>query len=263
MVQVGHFTVNLVRADTKEVFKEYTGPAPDHNVYAEVEPGVDYFIQVESTRGEVIVRGNVDGVYLGYLDTYLKPFKDKYLGAWERTNGESKTIALHFNKAAQATKQEGQTNSSMLTGKVDVEFYEFGAQIEVDSNDDVVPQQLKSDIKVAGKKCVLSGNGSHVTKDPSSTQHGGLEYGYELGGHICTITLHYCTAVGLILNKILDAPPSSQESDSNESKRAKVKPEKKRSASAVLSPDEKESKKVATPIDLTGDDDDGGNERWL
>ena len=39
MVQIGAFTVNLVRADTKEVFKEHTGPGPDHNVYAEVEPG--------------------------------------------------------------------------------------------------------------------------------------------------------------------------------------------------------------------------------
>ena len=88
---------------------------------------------------------------------------------------------------------------------------------------------------------------------------------YELGEHLCTITLHYCTAVGLILNKILDAPPpSSQESNNNESpsKRAKVKREKKRSASSA-SPDEKESKKVAAPIDLTGDDGDGGDERWL
>ena len=163
MVRVGHFTVNLVRADTKEVFKEHTGP--DNNTYAEVEPGVDYFIRVESTRGKVIVKTKVDGVQI-HRKSHDKPFTCKYVGNWERTNGETKTMALHFSKATQATKDEEseQTNPSMLTGKVEVKFYEFGEQTLVIGDRDVAPKQLSSDMKVGGKKCVLSGTGSHVIK---------------------------------------------------------------------------------------------------
>ena len=257
MVQIGAFTVNLVRADTKEVFKEHTGPGP--GVYAEVEPGVDYFVQVASTRGFVIITSKVDGVDLGYWKNFTQP-GNGYFGSWELTNGESKTTALRFNSAARASKQEGgQANSSMLTGKVEVNFYERGADLGAVVGD-VVPKQLSSDMKVSGKKCVLSGNGSHVHKDGFL----GGRCNYQLGGLLCTITLHYCTAVGLILNKILDAPPSSQQPESNDetkAKRAKVKSEKKRSA--TVSPDEKSSKKQAAAIDLTGDDDDDENEGWL
>jgi len=261
MVQIGAFTVNLVRADTKDVFKEHTGPGPDHNVYAEVEPGVDYFVHVASTRGLVIMQTKVDGVDLGYTKSFNELPSNEYFGSWELTNGESKTTALRFNSAARSTKQEEQTNSSMLTGKVEVKFYERGADLGAGVGN-VTPKQLSSNMKVSGKKCVLSGNGSQVHKDGCGS------WSYQMGELLCTITLHYCTAVGLILNKILDAPSSSQESDNNESpsKRAKVKPEKKRSATAAMlpSPEEKESnKKVSAAIDLTGDDDDGGNERWL
>ena len=200
----------------------------------------------------------VDGDDLGYTKSFNDLPSNGYFGSWELTNGESKTTALRFNSAARSTKQEEQTNSNMLTGKVEVKFYERGADLGPVVRQNVAPKQLSSDMKVSGKKCVLSGNGSQVHKDGCGISN------YQLGEHLCTITLHYCTAVGLILNKILDAPPTSQESDINESpsKRAKVKTEKKRSASAV-SPDEKESKKVAAAIDLTGDDDDGGIERWL
>jgi len=271
MVRIGHFTVNLVRADTKEVFKEHTGP--DNNVYAEVEPGVDYFVRISSTRGELIVKTKVDGIQVHKMNG--KPsIKCKYVGNWERTNGESKMTALRFNSAARSTKQEsGETdNSSMLTGKVEVKFYERGAQTGVKDYSDYAPKQFKSDVKVAGKKCVLSGTGSHVISNTSKSKR---NMKYEKGKRLCTITLHYCTAMGLILNKILDAPPSSQpaplvpapliENDTKASAEPekKVKSEKKRSASAAMlpPPDENENKKVAAAIDLTGDDDE--NERWL
>ena len=272
MVRVGHFTVNLVRADTKEVFKEHTGP--DNNVYAEVEPGVDYFVRVSSTRGELIFKTKVDGVQV-HKKSVSKPVTCKYIGNWERTNGENKTTALRFNSAAQATKQEGgQTdNSSMLTGKVEVKFYERGPRTRVRNLNDISPSKFSSDMKVGGKKCVLSGTGSHALETRRQTTR---RLGCQDGKRLCTITLHYCTAMGLILNKILDAPPSSQpaplvpapliDNDTKASAKPekKVKPEKKRSASAAKlpPPDENENKKVAAAIDLTGDDDDE-NERWL
>lgn len=277
MVRVGHFTVNLVRADTKEVFKEHTGPY--NNVYAEVEPGVDYFVRISSTRDKVIAKTKVDGVQI-HRKSHNKRFTCNYVGNWERTNGETKTTALHFSKATQATKDEEsvQTNPRMLTGEVQVKFYEFGEQTLVKGDRDVAPKHLSSDMKVSGKKCVLSGIGSHVIKHKpkrgTNSKH--LKLKYRKGRRLCKITLHYCTAMGLILNKILDAPPYSQPAPlvpaplvNNDTKASakpekKVKPEKKRSASAAIlpPPDEKESnKKVAAAIDLTEDSDD--DERWL
>jgi len=259
--------VNLVRADTKEIFKEHTGP--DNNVYAEVEPDVEYFVRVASARGNLIIKTKVDGIQIHRKSTN-KPII-KYVGNWERTNGETQTTALRFNSAVQASKQEGQTNS-MLTGKVDVQFYERGAQTRVRKLGDIAPAQLSRDMKVGGKKCVLSGAGSHVLKKHVSSNQ---RFGYQTGRLLQTVTLYYCTAMGLILNKILDAPPSSQpaplvpappiDNDTKASAKPekKVKPEKKRSASAAMLPlpDENENKKVAAAIDLTGDDDE--NERWL
>ena len=59
----------MVRADTKEAFKEHTGSASDSHVYAEVEPGVDYFISAGSSRSNrVTFRMKVDGVELSYED---------------------------------------------------------------------------------------------------------------------------------------------------------------------------------------------------
>lgn len=255
---------------TKEIFKEHTGP--DNNTYAEVEPGVDYFVRVASTRGELIVKTKVDGVRVHSMDC-KRPISCKYVGNFGRTNGQNQNTALRFNSAAQASKQEGGQTNPMLTGKVEVKFYEKGAQAGPRDLNDCVPKQLSSDMKVGGKKCVLSGNGSHVISRSSKSQR---NMKYEKGKRLCTITLHYCTAMGLILNKILDAPPSSQpaplvpappiDNDTKASAKPekKVKPEKKRSASAAMLPlsDENENKKVAAAIDLTEDDDDE-NERWL
>ena len=64
MVKVGGFTVELVAAHTKESFKEHT--ASDGQVYAEVEPDMDYFISVGSDISRVQANIWVDGVNLGY-----------------------------------------------------------------------------------------------------------------------------------------------------------------------------------------------------
>ena len=64
MVKVGDFKVELVAADTKEAFKEHT--APDGQVYAEVEPDMDYFVSLGTDVGGVMMQMSVDGVFLGY-----------------------------------------------------------------------------------------------------------------------------------------------------------------------------------------------------
>ena len=79
MVKVGDFSVELVRADTKEVFKEHTSPV-DNRIYAEVEPDIDYLVRVGSHIGDVQCKLLVDGVDIGYSHTKHCP-GSKCLGA--------------------------------------------------------------------------------------------------------------------------------------------------------------------------------------
>ena len=90
---------------------------------------------------------------------------------------------------------------------------------------------------------------------------------------MCTITLHYCTAVGLIVNKILDAPPkpASNVTSSSEvlegvklektKRQIKLENAKKRNMNEdpdpiIILPDKKKTRgSVETvTVDLTGDD---------
>ena len=67
MVVYRGFSVQLVDAETKEPFKEFS---KDNKHYAEVEPGAEYFIRLQRVAGGTssIVRSSftVDGVDLGY-----------------------------------------------------------------------------------------------------------------------------------------------------------------------------------------------------
>ena len=122
MVKVGDFSVELVRADTKEVFKEHTSPV-DNRIYAEVEPDVDYLVRVGSNTGDVLCRLLVDGVDLGYNQNFLSPNNSVCAGAFEIKNGKQTMSALHLNKTRD--KRHG-AMPSMLTGKVEVIFYKIG-----------------------------------------------------------------------------------------------------------------------------------------
>ena len=103
MVKVGDFAVELVA----EPFKEHTASNNNGQVYAEVEPDMDYFISLRSDVGGVIMRMSVDGVDLGYDQPFHHP-STAY--SWYTIT------ALHFNKA----REEVGALSNMLTGKVEV-----------------------------------------------------------------------------------------------------------------------------------------------
>ncbi len=72
MVKSGGYTVELVTADTKEPFKEHTAADGDGQIFAEVEPDMDYFISASSNIQGVRFAFHVDGVNLGYSSTMLK-----------------------------------------------------------------------------------------------------------------------------------------------------------------------------------------------
>mmetsp|Transcript_7367 Transcript_7367/g.11852 ORF Transcript_7367/g.11852 Transcript_7367/m.11852 type:complete len:195 (-) Transcript_7367:436-1020(-) len=159
MVKIGDFTIELVRADTKEAFKEHTGPAPDNHVYAEVEPNVDYFIRAGSSRGGVRVGMTVDGEKLGHYKSWKSPDASKYIGSWERQGGLCKMTALRFNAAR--VKHEGGM-PSMLTGKVEAAFHELGEKKYEEEARDFVTKELTGGSKMVGKKCVESVSGKYV-----------------------------------------------------------------------------------------------------
>eukprot|EP00984_Skeletonema_dohrnii_P033546 scaffold30455_cov78-Skeletonema_dohrnii-CCMP3373.AAC.1 len=156
MVKVGDFKVELVAADTKEAFKEHT--APDGQVYAEVEPDMDYFISVSSDKGGVMMWMYVDGVDLGYhIDLKAPKKKEGFYGRWERIGGKQTMTALHFNK----TRQEVGTTPDMLTGKVELKVYKMGEKYYEEPRD-FVSRSLTADSTLGGKKCIKSTtSGSH------------------------------------------------------------------------------------------------------
>ena len=98
MVKVGDFTVELVRADTKEVFKEHTSPV-DNRIYAEVEPDLDYLVRVGSNIGDVLCTLSVDGVNIGYSQNFLSP-ATSCIGDFEIKNGSKRCQLCTSTKPA-------------------------------------------------------------------------------------------------------------------------------------------------------------------
>ena len=257
MVKVGDFSVELVRADTKEVFKEHTSPV-DNRIYAEVEPDIDYLVRVGSNTGDVLCRLLVDGVDLGYNQNFLSPNNSVCAGAFEIKNGKQTMSALHFNKTRD--KRHG-AMPSMLTGKVEVIFYKIGRK-EYKILNDWSSTELTGETEMGGKKCVVSTKGSYV--DEIQPIHKVPVLHCYAGEQLCSITVHYCTALGLILNKILDPPPADEPVNIEKKARKRSRDETKASA---VSPDEKKAKeannssgemvtvqKTYDLVDLTGEE---------
>lgn len=208
MVKVGGYAVELVTADTKEPFKEHT--APDGQIYAEVEPGMDYFIHVSSDVSGVMMRFAVDGVDLGYRDFFTGSNMKKYRGSWERRDNRHTITALHFNK----TRQAQGLAPDMLTGKVEVHVHRLGEKFYEDSRD-IASTSLTANSTSGGKKCIKStSSGSQSFGiNPKGQTASSKIVNYTLGKHLCTITVNYCSALGLIYHKILPRPPDSDSDD--------------------------------------------------
>mmetsp|Transcript_935 Transcript_935/g.1275 ORF Transcript_935/g.1275 Transcript_935/m.1275 type:complete len:266 (+) Transcript_935:83-880(+) len=204
MVKAGEIIVHLVAADTKEPFKEHI--APDGQIYAEVEPDMDYFISVSSTIRGARFDFHVDGVDLGYSSRKLK---SRYYGHRERKDGKETMTALHFNK----TREAQDVAPDMLTGKVEVKAYEIGTKYYTQRGaDNFVSASLAADSTFGGKKCIKSTtNGSFEIIRSLKRRKGDLVSKYKTGKHIFTVTINYCSALGLIYHKILPPPPALEE----------------------------------------------------
>ncbi|CAB9512936.1 expressed unknown protein [Seminavis robusta] len=199
MVIQGRFKLELVTAEnTDHPFKEHSRNGKH---YAEVEPEAEYFIRVQVLEeGEfpVIATFEVDGVDLGYHGRFFQT-SSSLKGAWQYKNGTSAHSALRFEKprfSANNDPQQPAKPPSAMMGTVSVYFYRA-----VFSHKRKRPDHDRKEISNAaesassGKETIRSGQGSTLRTQSNVSIE---EDVYHKGDLLETLTLNYCTAVGLV-----------------------------------------------------------------
>lgn len=213
-------SVQLVDATTGEAFKEHH---KDDKIYVEVEPMADYFIKIDrksedgSGQDIVIVDFKIDGTELNfnYTGNLQRPYQ---VGSWQLQNGESTMMSLKFGTPVvsddsamevEASPAPVTDTSNGMTGSIELLVFEAKpmkealdewADFSSNNPDCAVDKPIADQMHM---KAVRSGLGTvprdaPISKGPTS---------YEKGELLETITLNYCTALGLIYAGILDQPP--------------------------------------------------------
>mmetsp|Transcript_1715 Transcript_1715/g.2454 ORF Transcript_1715/g.2454 Transcript_1715/m.2454 type:complete len:273 (-) Transcript_1715:245-1063(-) len=242
MVQKGFLSVELIDAQSKEAFKEHEcnkGAAEKHYVdaFVEVEPGSEYFIRIANDSSDTIICNIcVDGTDLGY-EFCLGPNEYDDKGLWKLENGSSQHTALKVHKVLASPRDPtgGEINE---IGVITVDFFEFvegnGTEVARDfksgwSGDKVPPSAEALTANDDSKKQVKSQKGSH---SETLSNDDGKRKVYTYGDGIETVRLKYCTAVGLIVEGVLDKPPfwdwarmtQAAQSSDNENKEVNISP---------------------------------------
>lgn len=216
MVQQGPFQAELIYADTKNPFLEHT--ASDGQLYVEVEPDAEYFIRVQSHYPALIkARFQVDGEDLGYSYT-LKGANHgpKEAGLFSRIGGVDTMRALVFVKTP--VRMQGSSNdvTPYWTGQIKIQFREAipdGVSVASDSinkwKGGDVAFVMGSAMDPSKKKGLKSTKGETVQQVGSVARRDGAYYQRHRPGRVLqTITLKYCSTVGLIHAGILPKPPA-------------------------------------------------------
>jgi hypothetical protein len=201
MVKIDSLSVQLVNAETNLPFREHCGP--DGNDYVEVEPNAEYWIRIQSDRpGDVLCDFEVDGEHLGFHEILSYPFYTySDVGIWSKTAGQN------LEKSFKVKKLEARDgNEAFWIGSVHVDFYEAVLVAVRDYeepdfanhwNGGQIPNLCEGS---AGKKAVAShvGTTSRVVATDNKS--------YQPDRWLQSITLLYCTAVGLIHVGVLPKP---------------------------------------------------------
>ena len=226
MVVAGKFKVEVVYAETKIPFKEHTATT-DGDTYVEVEPDAEYFVDIESkSEDPVVAYIRIDGKDLGYNVTLRK--KQNYLSGLvskDELGGTSKQ-ALKFVKINVFHKSEGDRFAArMWTGTVEVDFYEGIPHVLESSSSSNQSRAFSSTwegrtsdvgftLGVSNpdkKKGVMSAAGNTVEYTAPTTNSGSGSRGktiiFKKGGLLKSVSLKYCSTLGLIYAGILSKPP--------------------------------------------------------
>lgn len=211
MVLIGPFEVSLVRADTKEPFKEHTNESGD--TYVEVEPKMDYFVQVMSTYPETesLVRADfvLDDVDLGYYTIPI--YGQESLHGLLTVQGDTqveKALCFHCDELGINT-----TNENIVFGSLEMTFSEAickGTRI-TDTARNVTNLWTSGIVDGSGipgtnNKVVKSKEGSLELSKTTRSKRTRTIY-YCAGTQLAKVKLYYCTAFGLIQAGILPKPP--------------------------------------------------------
>ena len=212
MVVVGNFSACIVNAEDKKAFKEHTGPGG--KTFAEVEPGVEYFIEVEVIGGDPNSRYyfefSVDGRSLGYHKLMRINAGKGIAGSWSRVGGVSTHRAFKLQRPVFSHTSESVCGfNDGLMGDVKITISEATASGTYTQSDwsgkSIETATISSGISHGQTKKVLrSGEGSTtLTTTPGNST---IYTKYVHGKLLETITINYCTALGLIHAGVLDKP---------------------------------------------------------
>lgn len=266
--------IQIVEVKSLQAYKEHV--AQDGKVYAEVEPDTEYYLQYkrlgpldDAAAGpeKLFLTYEVDGQDLGCHST-PSVGKEHKVGFWSRddSTGEYVEYALKFTKPSLPADDDGDALTSCATGnclfgKIQVSVYE-GVPYACDSDKEAKTTDKKNTNTsqaepskfspketvgsphgcIFANKMVVSVQGSTQEVRISSTPKAGKpqKVRYQKGKLIDTITLHYCTTVGLMAVGVLAKP-----ADPFQWEGMKQQSAAKRS-NAVVSPDN-DAKKIRVP----------------
>lgn len=222
MTRKGSYSVELVDATTKEPLKEHRSPNEDIDAYVEVEPDLEYFIKVRNdcSYGSISVKFEVDGQDLGYSTT-LSPDASFCNGLWfyDKQTSTSGNKALKCKKSHtrfnpsiyinQNGERPSNSNNNKNIGVVKVKMYElillegYYQANNFESGFSGNAQVHSAGSNQEDKKFLTSSFGNQQSRKIDN----GMRRNSKKGQLLETITLKYCSTVGLIVDGVLPKPP--------------------------------------------------------
>jgi hypothetical protein len=230
MVFQGGFRVELVEADSKQPYKEHV---KDGKSYAEVEPDVEYFVSIEKIvdlpKKRYVVECLVDNQDLGYVwypeGDETSDDQPRYFGLYQREDGVTKERALKFvQPPLLQIRDSDETEMPPFFGTVKVNVFEAGPpnsfeEEEVSDSDQsdscvyslevetVNVEKNKRDKHVRSAEGSIKSSKKYRRQGKKALFRTKTEH-WPRGNLVEVISLHYCTAVGLIHVGVLPKPPN-------------------------------------------------------
>jgi hypothetical protein len=212
MVIVGDYSIRLVEAKTKVPFKEHLGP--DGAIYAEVEPDLEYYVEIEIVGGDPatwsVFELTIDGKKLKYHSFHLKSDGKIFKGLWSREKHIVTKRAFAFHRPTVVnTCNSGAFKDWAGKVKVDVsqgiptrkKRHTTVSADSIEPASSINPRQAMN--MGSNRKFLRSGEGKH-TETTRLRSNGVLSY--KRGRLLESETIYYCTTPGLIHAGILIKP---------------------------------------------------------
>ena len=212
MVRRGLYQIELIDAETKIAFKEHQHL--DGRMYAEVEPDIDYFLNVRNHSNDmtVIFQCSVDGKELGYSQVISPGCDWEEQGLYNQQNGAGYHKSLRFNKLINQDQVGDHEYAGHWTGCVEIKVYEHVEMNEYETSireDTASSWTPNADHILEGLNMSSKKKACNTIKGETRTavREFGLYKKFRCGSLLSTIKLYYCTTVGLIYAKVLVEPP--------------------------------------------------------